>query len=99
MPGAVTSPMARKLPLVGFGPCHRATPSWVDKDAGRFAGVSAPAAQAQSLGEIADIRPATATPAMLFNYRMNLRLGPLIVDYRLDTEHHEGSRVIMMEEQ
>ena len=27
MPGFVPSPMDRKLPLVGFGPCRRAAPS------------------------------------------------------------------------
>ena len=29
VPGAVTSAMGQKLPLVGFGPCRRAAPSWV----------------------------------------------------------------------
>ena len=31
VPGASASAMVQKLPLVGFGPCRRAVPSWVEK--------------------------------------------------------------------
>ena len=31
MPGFVAAPMGQKLPLVGFGPCRRAVPSWMEK--------------------------------------------------------------------
>ena len=66
MPGAVASAMGQKLPLVGFGPCRRAAPSWVEKKVPAASFDARPGCAGVIVGRNAGIKAGTKTASKAF---------------------------------